>query len=162
MKVEIAKVHPGKPLAAPRVVKPVWCYLESRVYYVGGSGRDETRSLYCAEAFARLVLGPMDEWAKRHGFGLLHLGCYAPRQARKANGQIIKPARWSTHSYGLGIDWAGIVDGRSQVIRTPAMRTACPAKLQELVEAVRASIAAGGRRAEIVEEPTWWHLGIWP
>lgn len=160
MQIVKATTFPAKPKSAPRVVDSVWVTFGVPAFYTGGSEPEPAGRVFCARAFATAVLAPLEAWATKYGFGLCHLGCYVPRQARKADGTPIKPVRWSNHAHGTGLDWSGILtDGRHLGI--PEMKAGCPAKLKELLEVIEHSIRSKGRRPEIVDEGGWIHLGIW-
>jgi hypothetical protein len=165
MKIERLKKPSVVIVGAPVLAKPVRVELGVPLWYSGGmslgAGLEKVDWLECEEVFARSVLEALEEWALRWGFGITHLGCLVVRRARYADGRVIQPIRWSNHAYGLAIDWSGIVDGKGRWYRVDKMKTACPAKLRDVLDMVRKAIAEKGRESEIVDEGGWYHLGIW-
>lgn len=150
------------PEDKPLIPEPCVCRLDVPVAYLGANGTiPSTRGITCDRDFARIVLGEMERWALRYGFGIVHLGVYNPRKAQKKNGQIIKPERWSNHSYGTAIDFAGITTREGEFLGIGDMQDGCPAKLAELKDRVAHAMIQSSRRAEIVDEGGWIHLGIW-
>jgi hypothetical protein len=154
----------------PKVPDPCVAKLDVPVYYLGANGTiPSTRGITCDRTFARVILAEVERWATRYGFGLVHLGVYNPRPARKRNGEIITPKRWSNHAFGIAIDFAGITVPANVSDENPhgfmsidEMQAGCPAKLAELMDRVRRVIIAASRRAEIVDEGGWIHIGLWP
>lgn len=153
--------QPARPAGAPQIPSPCRAELAVKVSYYDGSTLTPTPKLLCGQVFADTVLLAMERWAKRYGFGIVHLGVWNARKARHKDGTPILPERWSAHSYGTAIDWAGIVDTNGQRLGITAMRSGCPAKLAELVSSCREAIERAGRKVELVDEGAWIHVGIW-
>lgn len=146
----------------PQFADPVNALFNCRIFYATDDGIiDAGRRFKCDRVFAVAVLQEIEKWCLRYGFGMVHLGAYNPRYARRVNGQEIKPRRWSNHAYGLAIDFKGIKDNNGKYISFEMMKDACPAKLHELIGNIKTAITAKGRRPEIVDEGQWLHLGIW-
>ena len=160
--MKLAKApQPARAKGAPAIVQPVFATLAVPVYYTGSSTLQATERILCASAFAELVLRPMEDWAQKYSFAVCHLGVYACRRARKADGSPIVPVRWSNHSTGCAIDLSGIRTADGERLDIAQMKAGCPAKLHELQLACAHTITAAGRRAEIVDEGGWLHIGIW-
>ena len=146
----------------PQFDDPVNATLDIHVYYVTDDGLIAgARKFFCDRVFAVTVLKEIEKFCIKYGFSACHIGCYNPRFARLKNGQEIKPRRWSNHAYGLAIDFKGIKDNNGKYISYEMMKTACPAKLAELVANIKTAIVAKGRRPETVDEGQWLHAGIW-
>jgi hypothetical protein len=156
------------PANKPKITEPVTAKLEVPVYYNTERGPvPSNNKLFAAEVLAETVLAELEQWAKKYHFALVHIGLYNPRPARTASGAPIlkngKP-RWSGHAYALGIDFKGIIteNGDGDFLDTNALADGAPKKFQELLHNVRTAIAAKHREAEIVKEPSWYHLGLKP
>ena len=154
----------GGPADKPRLVDPVVAGLNVPVYYMTSDRGPvpSMRGIVCTRAFAETVLTQLEEFARKYGFGLVHIGVYVARKARHADGTPIVPVRWSNHSFGEAIDFKGIITqhGEGDLLTVPQMETGCPAKLKELLDKCRSAINGIGRRPEIVDDGGWYHLGI--
>lgn len=158
----IEKANQPKP-EYPQLIDPVNATFETDVYYADDENPNKARkTFYCDRVFAVCVLKEIEKWCLRYGFHPVHLGCYVPRYARKFNGEEIKPRRWSNHSYGLAIDFKGIISEGKYIPFSELTKNA-PKKLLELVTAIKTQIKAHNRGAEIVNEGpnSWMHIGIW-
>lgn len=146
----------------PQLTDPVNALFNCRIFYATDEGIiDGGRRFFCERIFAITVLSEIENWCLKYGFGMVHIGSYNPRYARHKNGTEIKPRRWSNHAYGLAIDFKGIKDNNGRFISFENMQLQCPAKLNELIGNIKHAIAGKNRRAEIVDEGQWVHIGIW-
>lgn len=162
--MQIKKV--GQPIGGPEnkplLVEPVEVTLDCPVFYDNdGVLIRQTSGIRCSKVFAETVLHVLEEVCVKYGFGLVHVGFYNARYARKANGKPIVPQRWSNHSRGLAIDWKG-VKSNGVFYSVSKLKTDSPKKYEEFVGGCRAAIKAAGRRVEIVYEIGWQHLGLYP
>ena len=145
---------------APVVQEPVNATFLGDVYYVTERGPVLwPHPFYCARVFAYSVLDAIDRIMAGERCAMAHIGCYNPRLARKRNGDLIQPKRWSNHAYGEAIDFRGVVSEEGVYIPYRMMEKRLT---EELKTACAEKIAAVGRKAEIVDEGDWLHLGIWP
>jgi hypothetical protein len=166
MIIEPVRIAPARPIGAPQLIDPVNVRLAARLHYADGQTLVPVRSpLYCERVFADTVLTVLDTIAAEHQIGLVYLGLYNPRAARRKDGSPIKPERWSNHAYGLALDFKGIMgsNGAGQYLPVSAMRSLVwNEMLVDIETRCRNAIAAAGRKAEIVDEGAWIHFGIWP
>jgi len=153
---------PDKPL----VEDPVKVTMDIPLFYVTERGPTPwPHSIFCSRVFAETVLKAMNDLLFLKHMGMVHIGFYNPRQARKKDGSLIEPVRWSNHAYGEAMDWKGVMtaaavfQGVDVVHDTTAMDRAL---LQEIWNRCSAAILAIGRRPEIVNEGAWIHIGLWP
>lgn len=155
----------GGPEWKPLVKTPVVVTLDVLVFYCTERGPvPSLRGIMCGKVFAATVLTEMNRILGGYGFALVHIGVYVPRRARKADGTLIRPARWSNHAYGEAMDFKGIITerGEGKFLDIAAMKRGCPKKLREILEACESAICARNRRPEIVDEGGWIHIGLWP
>ncbi len=85
-------------------------------------------------------------------------------QARRKDGTLIQPVRWSNHAYGEAVDFKGVVteNGAGEFLGIAEMKEQCPDKLDFLIDACNQAIIAIQRKPEIVDEGDWCHIGLWP
>jgi hypothetical protein len=153
------------PADKPLVKNPVNVALDVPVYYCEDDGAfTQNETIFCGRAFADTVLIECNKILQANNFALAHLGFYYPRKARRKDGSIIKPERWSNHSFGEAVDFKGVITegGEGEFLGIEAMKEQCPDKLQALVQACQTAIKAINRNAEIVDEGEWYHIGLWP
>lgn len=165
MKIIATGQPPGGLPNKPVLVQPVQIVLDVPVYYRGsGHLQPMAAPITCDRAHAELIYAPLNAWAVKYHFAVVHLGTYYARPARHPNGTDIllhgKP-RWSGHAYGA-IDWTGVIASNGQFYDTNALAAQAPAKLSELLTDLERAIKAAKRTAEIVHEPHWYHLGLVP
>jgi len=165
MKIISAGQPKWGPANKPKIVSPVVATLDVPVFYATERGPiPSARGIICGQAFAETALLQLSTWCQEYGFALVHVGVYNPRQARKRDGSLIQPARWSNHAYAEAMDWAGIITslGEGQWLRPRPMRAGIPAKLAEVLATCENAIRQAGRCPEIVDEGGWIHVGVWP
>lgn len=150
--------QPLGPAGAPGIPTPVRASLSVPFAYNG----EKPGTVLCDKTFAEVVLKPLESWAKKYSFGLEHLGVYNPRMARHPDGSTIKPEHWSTHSWATVIDWKGIVTKEGKRMDTNQMRDGAPAKLDEVLDAIKDAVKERGLHLELIVEPTWIHVGYKP
>jgi hypothetical protein len=166
MKIIPTKQSKLPPSDKPEVKDPVRVYMDIPLYYYTERGPVPwNHSIFCSQPFAVTVLETMNEILGREKMGLVHLGIYNPRRARKRNGTPIQPVRWSNHAYGEAIDWRGTVDEEGvfysvdHLNETPTIEKEL---LTEIWSGCSKLIEATGRKPEIVNEGRWIHIGLWP
>lgn len=156
----------ARPPGRPDIHKPVNVTLGVPLFYLQAKGHPVPwdHDIFCSDDYAVHVLALLNHWAQMHSFALVHLGFTVVRKARKRDGTPITPERWSNHSYGLAMDFAGIITnlGQGRYLDIDGMKDGCPAKLADLLKLIRSSILSEGRKPEIVDENDWIHLGIYP
>jgi len=168
MKVE-PTTQRDKLAGAPDVFDPVNVTMDVDVYYTGDGYPVKVKSpIYCARSFADTVLQCIEDWCATYSFRPCHLGVYNPRMARRVNGTLIVPHRWSNHAYGAAIDFAGVLTTDSpddymniiDMLNDDNYRDIA----QELIDNCEVAIEDAGRRIEIVNEGsgTWMHIGMRP
>lgn len=155
--------QPQGPDNKPQIHDPVLVTMDRPVYYVTERGPTvSTHPLFCGRAFAVSVLDVMRDQLEASGWSIAHVGIYNPRQARHKDGSLIKPARWSNHAYAEAMDFKGLVGANGKLVSIADMKQKFPEVLERLKEGCEKAIAALGRRAEIVDEGGWMHIGLWP
>lgn len=168
MIISTSPQHPGRPAHAPPVQRPVLVTMDRPVYYVTERGPTPGSSpIFCGQAFADTVLAAMRDVLESAGWSIAHVGVYNPRQARRANGALIRPPRWSNHARGEAVDFKGLVhsNNKNQVpslVDIPLMKKRHKPLLDNLLAECEARIKAAHRRPEIVDEGGWIHIGLWP
>lgn len=155
--------HPSRPAEAPLVANPVLVRMDRPVYYVTERGPTLASSpIFCGQAFADTVLKAMHDVLETAGWSIAHIGVYNPRLARKASGAPIIPKRWSNHAYGEAMDFKGIITPKGNLIDIRQMREQHGPLLQNLLSVCQIRTNKARRRAEIVDEGGWYHIGLWP
>ena len=153
---------PDKPL----VQDPVKVTMDIPLFYVTERGLIPWQhSIFCSRAFADTVLQVMNVTLGALGLGMGHIGFYAPRQAKKKDGSLIQPVRWSNHAYGEAVDWKGIMTANGEFRGVDIIHDAAAMDLtllREIWGKCGAAIMAIGRKPEIVSEGSWIHIGLWP
>lgn len=160
MQIRATRQSSLPPLDKPLVKDPVRVTMDIPLYYMTERGPvpwDHT--IFCARAFADTVLYTINGIFCEQQLGFVHLGFYNPRKARRRNGALIEPVRWSNHAYGEAGDWKGIVtqDGEFTPVGTldeklfMAVWSGCTVAIRDI-----------GRKPEIINERGWVHIGIWP
>ena len=152
------------PPDKPRVANPVKATLTIPVFYATERGPvPYTQPIFCGRVFAETVLKALERCCLGWQFGLVHIGLYNPRKARKADGKVIRPVRWSNHAYGEAMDFKGIVTnlGQGRFYNIKRMQWGCPSKLGDVWTGCEEAIESKGLRPEIVDEQDWLHIGIW-
>lgn len=144
------------------MINPVTVTLDVPVYYVGERGSVPSKSIFCAEAFARSVLPALQEIAQRQKWGIAHIGVYNPRKARHKDGTPITPARWSSHAYAEAMDFKGFVDQNGELLTIKELKTKYVGITAGVIRTCTIAIQGIGRRPEIVDEGDWLHIGLWP
>jgi len=151
------------PPGRPEIEDPVIARLTVPVYYAGEHGLiPSVNGILCARLFAHTVLLEMERFALEEQAALAHVGVYNPRKARHADGSPIVPERWSNHAYAMAMDWKGLLyaDQRAY-LDIPGLKREMPQGLECFLDACRHAIAKTARRAEIVDEGGWIHIGIY-
>ncbi len=162
MKVEPSEQPVGGPPGKPLIENPVKVTLDIPVFYATERGPVPwNHSIICGKAFADTVLKECESLMQDRGLGLVHLGFYNPRQARRKDGTIIQPPRWSNHAYGEAMDFKGVIteSGEGEFLEVADMESDV---LDKIIESCRSAIEAAGRKPEIVDEGSWYHIGLWP
>jgi hypothetical protein len=153
---------PGKPL----VIDPVKVYMDIPLFYATERGPVPwDHPIFCAKVFAETVLQVQNDILLAEQMGLVHIGFYYPRPARRRDGTPIEPERWSNHSYGLAEDWKGIVTKNGEFLGVDLLHgnPAVPTDLfMRIWNGCAEAIRKAGRRPEIINEGSWVHIGIWP
>jgi hypothetical protein len=165
MEIQASVQSDSPPPDKPLVENPVKVKMDVTVYYQTERGPTLSNSrIFCGKAFADTVLTEINAIMQEHGLGLVHLGFYNPRKARKKDGTPIVPTRWSNHAYGEAMDFKGVVRGNDpdNFADIAAMKQQLPEILQRIQTRCAAAIEAAGRRPEIVDEGGWFHIGLWP
>lgn len=153
------RVIENNPIQAiPIVERPVRAYLDIPVFYATENGLiPNTGGIYCAELFVKCVLKPINEYCRMENFSFVHIGCYNPRNARKKDGTPIldeKGAmRWSNHAYGIAIDAKGIINNGE--FRLLSLKDD-----KDMFDKILQNIFQAGKKAEIVNESNWYHIGF--
>ena len=160
MKIEACGQPDGGPANKPRIENPVRVTLEIPVFYSGTGALQPVKTpIMCGRVFAETALAVMERVLKAHGKGLVHLGVYNARMARRKDGTPITPPRWSNHSFGCAIDWSGIATGDQ-------WQSMAKLKDDPVVMAIRrearVAIVSTARKPEIVDEGGWIHVGFYP
>lgn len=153
------------PADKPAVANPVEVTLDIPVFYMSDRGPVvSTHPIFCGRAFADTVLTQVNTLLQGNGLGLVHLGVYNPRKARRADGSPIVPERWSNHAFGEAMDFKGVTQGDNpdQFTDVRRMATQMTQLLQQLRSNCDTAITGIRRRPEIVDEVNWLHVGIWP
>jgi hypothetical protein len=165
MEIKASTQSVDGPPDKPEVENPVKVTLDVPVYYMTERGPLlSKRAIFCGKAFADTVLTELNAILSEAQCGLLHLGFYNPRKARKKDGTPIVPTRWSNHAYGEAVDFKGVVRSSDpdDFLDIAGMKQDAPDLLAKIQARCAAAIEAAGRRAEIVDEGGWIHVGIWP
>lgn len=165
MEIKASAQSVDGPPDKPAVENPVKVTLDVPVYYMTERGPLlSKRAIFCGKAFADTVLRELNAILAAANCGLLHLGVYNPRQARKKDGTPIVPVRWSNHAYGEAVDFKGVVRNNDpdDYLDVAGMRNRASDLLASIQAKCSAAIEAAGRRPEIVDEGGWVHIGIWP
>ena len=120
--------------------------------------------VYCGRAFADTVLRQVNRTLAEGRLAMVHIGVYNPREARRKDGTLIQPVRWSNHAYGEAMDFKGVMvaNGAGNFLTVRDMRRQIPDLLDTLVSRCHSAITAQRRKPEIVDEGDWLHVGIWP
>jgi hypothetical protein len=165
--MQIAPTHQPTqgPPEKPIVKDPVLVKLDIPLYYAAEQGPVPWHhSILCGRAFAETVLQQCNEILTASNCGLVHIGIYNPRQARRKDGTLIQPIRWSNHAYGEAMDWSGVITdaGNGDYLNISKMKGQCPEILQKIIDTSRQAIAKLGREPEMVDEGGWYHIGLWP
>ena len=154
---------PDKPL----VENPVKVTMDIPLFYATERGPvawDHT--VFCSEAFAKTVLQTVTDLLLPQGLGLVHIGFYNPRMARKKGGTLIEPIRWSNHAYGEAMDFKGVMTEGGEFLSLDYVGKGAPVMDKELFKEIwqgcAEAIRAIDRTPEIVSEGAWVHIGIWP
>ena len=150
------------PTDKPVVKDPVVVELDVPLYFISERGPTPSRTIFCAKSFVLTVLVPLQAIAQSQGWGLAHVGFYNPRKARHKDGTPIIPARWSNHAFGEAGDFKGFVDAEGELISINDLKLKHPDVYQQVLNQCKDAITAAGRRAEIVDEGGWLHIGMWP
>lgn len=152
---------PDKPLVA----SPVLVQMDIPLFYMTERGPIPwAHKIFCGKSFAETVLKEMNAILLSTSFGLVHIGFYNPRKARKRDGTPIVPTRWSNHAYGEAMDFKGITTeatGKS-LVSIVQMKISHPDLLASIKSRTSQSIIGHGRKPEVVDEGDWLHIGIWP
>ncbi|MEM7121812.1 MAG: hypothetical protein AAF563_11080 [Pseudomonadota bacterium] len=165
MIVEPTTQSTSPPSDKPLVESPVLVGMDVPLFYMTERGPVTwEHKVFCGRAFADTVLTEMNDIMKVAELGLVHLGFYNPRKARRRDGTPISPERWSNHAFGEAVDFKGIVqtDDTDNFLDIAAMKTSAPDVLKNMSERCANAIEAIGRKPEIVDEGSWLHIGIWP
>ena len=165
MKIEPTTQPKSGPKDKPILRDPVKVTLDAPVWYLTAKGPTRaSRTLTCDRAHALLVYGPLNDWAVKYGFAIVHIGTYYPRKARTQSGKTIlyngRP-RWSGHSWGA-IDFAGVIASDGKFYDTNDLKAGAPAKFEELYNDIKAAVQQAGRTLEYVTESHWRHVGLVP
>lgn len=153
------------PADKPMVRNPVQVQMGLPMYYMTERGpMPWDNRIYCARSFADTVLRQMERTLSESYLAMVHIGFYNPRRARRKDGTLIEPLRWSNHAYGEAMDFKGVVlaRGAGDFLDVKAMRRRIPDVLDALVARCNSAIVAQKRRPEIVDEGDWLHIGLWP
>jgi hypothetical protein len=164
MEKEISSQPNWGPPDKPLVKNPVKVTMDIPIYYSEAGGFTLNKSIICGEAFADTVLKECEKILQVQDLALVHLGFYNPRKARRKDGSIIKPVRWSNHAYGEAVDFKGVIKGSGEgdFLGIAEMESTMPETLKKIVESCERAIIAAGRKPEIVHEGDWYHIGLWP
>lgn len=161
--MKITKAQQPAGADAPIVHDPVYVTMDRPVYYVTERGPTlSVHPIFCGLAFATTVLDVMQNTVEAAGWSIAHVGVYNPRPARHKDGSLIKPKRWSNHAYAEAMDFKGVVGANGKLVTIAEMKQRHPELLKKLLDSCAKAIAALGRRAEIVDEGGWIHIGLWP
>lgn len=151
------------PAGKPLIANPVLVTMARPVYYVTDRGPiPSTHPILCGKAFANTVLLVMSRCLEAAGWSIAHVGVYNPRQARRKDGSLIKPVRWSNHAFAEAMDFKGIVGDDGKLISIGEMKQRHPELLAQLRDGCEQAIRGIERKAEIVDEGGWLHIGLWP
>ena len=165
MKIEPTTQSTLPPPDKPLVNSPVLVELDVPLFYMTERGPIPwAHKVFCGKTFADTVLTEVNAVLQAGGLGLVHLGFYNPRQARRKDGTPIVPARWSNHAYGEAVDFKGVVRGANpdDFLDIAAMKAGLSAVLADIENRCASAIKAIDRKPEIVDEGGWLHIGIWP
>ncbi len=97
------RIFPSKqsdlpPPDKPQVLNPVLVEMDIPLFYMTERGPIPWQhKIFCGRAFADSVLRPINQILKDSGKGMVHIGFYNPRQARKRDGTPIIPTSITTH-----------------------------------------------------------------
>lgn len=164
------RIYPSKqsdlpPPDKPLVINPVLVEMDIPLFYMTERGPVPwAHKIFCGKAFADTVLKELNTLFIEHSVGLVHIGFYNPRKARHKDGSPIVPTRWSNHAYGEAVDFKGITTDATgdSFLGIAAMKQKQPNLLSAINQRVSQAIVSYGRRAEIVDEGDWLHIGLWP
>jgi len=165
MEIRASTQSTDGPPDKPEVENPVKVTLDVPSYYMTERGPLlSKRAIFCGKAFADTVLTELNAILSAAQCGLLHLGFYNPRKARDKNGKTFIPERWSNHAFGEAVDFKGVVRNNDpdDFLDIAGMKQKAPELLTRIQTRCAAAIEAAGRKAEIVDEGGWFHIGIWP
>ena len=164
MEKEIIDQPSGGPPDKPLIKNPVEVTMDFPVYYADDSGLKLNHSVICGEAFADTVFKECERIFQEQNLALVHIGFYAPRLARRKDGTLIEPPRWSNHAYGEAMDFKGVItdSGEGEFLGIADMESTMPETLREIVESCERAITDAGREPEIVHEGNWYHVGLCP
>jgi len=164
MEKEITNQPSWGPSDKPLIDNPVKVTMDIPLYYLDDSGFSLNHSVVCGEAFADTVLKELERILQEQNLALVHIGFYNPRKARRKDGTLIQPVRWSNHAYGEAVDFKGVKtdSGEGEFLGIAEMEATMPETLEEIVDSCNRAIIDAGREPEIVHEGDWYHLGLWP
>jgi len=165
MEKEISNQPNWGPPEKPPIQNPVKVAMDIPLFYATERGPTSwNHSVVCGEAFADTVLKECERIFQEQNLALVHIGFYNPRKARRKDGTIIQPTRWSNHAYGEAVDFKGVItnSGEGEFLGIADMESTMPETLKEIVESCEKAIIDAGREPEIVHEGDWYHIGLWP
>lgn len=165
MRIFPSKQSDQAPPDKPKVLNPVLVEMDIPLFYMTERGPIPWQhKVFCGRAFAESVLKIINQIMKDRGKGIVHIGFYNPRKARKKDGTPIVPTRWSNHAYGEAVDFKGVSTGGDidSFVSIRDMKVSMADELNLLKSSCQAAIVALGRKPEIVDEGDWLHIGIWP
>jgi len=164
------RVFPSKqstlpPPDKPLVLNPVLVEMDVPMFYMTERGPTPwDHKVFCGKAFADTVLKQLNQLLKEKNQALVHIGFYNPRKARKKDGTPIIPERWSNHAYAEAVDFKGVIlnGDVDSFVSIKNMKASMPDQLALIKASCESAIVAIRRKAEIVDEGDWLHIGLWP
>ena len=143
------------PANKPMVNFPVSVLADMPVYYSEDKGLTLVKSgIFCSRLFADTVLKVINDHCVEHNLGLVHIGVYNPRPARKKDGTNFIPLRWSEHAYGNAIDLKGFAQSGKLIY------TDKEPHFKDLLKKIVDMCASKKVTLSVVNETNWYHIGL--
>jgi hypothetical protein len=104
--------------------------------------------------FADVILKTIENHCVEHNLGLVHIGVYNPRPARKKDGTNFIPLRWSEHAFGNAIDLKGFTQNGKLIYADKEPH------FKDLLKKIVDMCASKKVTLSVVNETNWYHIGL--